>query len=41
LVDDEVEVILDGGSLNISWDKKGMAMLEGPSVEVFKGVWSN
>ena len=41
LVDDDVEVILDGGSLNISWDKKGMAMLEGPSVEVFKGVWSN
>tara|TARA_B110000438_G_scaffold201102_1_gene192625 strand:+ start:18 stop:866 length:849 start_codon:yes stop_codon:yes gene_type:complete len=41
LVDDDVEVILDGGSLNISWDLKEMAMLEGPSVEVYKGVWSN
>tara|TARA_B110000116_G_scaffold94324_1_gene82295 strand:+ start:6287 stop:7135 length:849 start_codon:yes stop_codon:yes gene_type:complete len=40
-VDDKVEVILDGGKLNISWNKENMAMLEGPSVEVFKGIWSN
>ena len=41
LVDDRVEVILDGGNLNISWDENEMAMLEGPSVEVFQGVWPN
>ena len=40
-VDDKVEVILDGGKLNISWNKENIAMLEGPSVEVFKGIWSN
>ena len=39
LVDDKVEVILDGGNLNISWDENEMAILEGPSVEVFQGVW--
>ena len=39
LVDDRVEVILDGGNLDISWDENEMAMLEGPSVEVFQGVW--
>jgi len=39
LVDDKVEVILDGGNLDISWDEKEMAILEGPSVEVFQGVW--
>jgi len=41
LVDDKVEVILDGGNLDISWDEKEMAILEGPSVEVFQGVWSD
>lgn len=40
-VDDNVEVVLDGGNLNISWDKENMALLEGPSVEVYKGIWSN
>ena len=39
LVDDDVEVILDGGNLNISWDGNDMAMLEGPSEEVFSGIW--
>lgn len=39
LVDDDVEVILDGGNLNISWDSNDMAMLEGPSEEVFSGIW--
>ena len=39
LVDDEVEVLVDGGMLKISWDESGEAFLEGPAVEVFTGVW--
>ena len=39
LVDDAVEVIVDGGVLKISWDESGEAFLEGPAVEVFTGVW--
>ena len=39
LVDDEVEVVVDGGILKISWDETGEAYLEGPAVEVFEGVW--
>ena len=39
LVDDEVEVVLDGGVLKVSWDESGEAFLEGPVVEVFEGVW--
>ena len=39
LVDDIVDVIVDGGILRISWDKAGEAFLEGPAVEVFTGVW--
>ena len=39
LVDDAVDVIVDGGVLRISWDKSGEAFLEGPAVEVFTGVW--
>lgn len=39
LVDDEVEVVVDGGVLKISWDEMGEAFLEGPAVEVFEGVW--
>ncbi len=39
LVDDEVEVVVDGGILKISWDETGEAFLEGPAVEVFEGVW--
>lgn len=39
LVDDEVEVVVDGGLLKISWDETGEAFLEGPAVEVFEGVW--
>ena len=41
LVDDAVDVILDGGVLRISWDEKGEAFLEGPAVEVFTGVWTD
>jgi diaminopimelate epimerase len=39
LVDDVVDVVVDGGVLRISWDAKGEAFLEGPAVEVFTGVW--
>ncbi|MBT5253829.1 MAG: diaminopimelate epimerase, partial [Chloroflexi bacterium] len=39
LVDDAVDVVVDGGVLKISWDEKGEAFLEGPAVEVFTGVW--
>ena len=38
-VGDEVEVLLRGGILKISWPGKGEAFLEGPAVEVFTGVW--
>lgn len=39
LVDDAVDVVVDGGVLKISWDETGEAFLEGPAVEVFEGVW--
>lgn len=39
LVDDAVDVVVDGGVLKISWDEHGEAFLEGPAVEVFEGVW--
>mgnify|MGYP001156784675 FL=1 len=39
LVNNAVEVIVDGGILKISWDEAGQAYLEGPAVEVFTGVW--
>lgn len=41
LVDDTVDVMVDGGVLRISWDETGEAYLEGPAVEVFTGVWPN
>jgi diaminopimelate epimerase len=41
LVDDEVDVVVDGGVLKISWDETGEAFLEGPAVEVYTGVWPN
>ena len=40
LVDDAVDVVVDGGVLRISWDKNDEAYLEGPAVEVFTGVWN-
>jgi len=39
LVDDVVDVVVDGGMLRISWDETGEAFLEGPAVEVFTGIW--
>jgi diaminopimelate epimerase len=38
-VDDEVEVVLDGGILKISWDDRGEAFLEGPVEGVLEGFW--
>ncbi len=40
LVDDAVDVMVDGGILRISWDERDEAYLEGPAVEVFTGVWN-
>ena len=40
LVDDAVDVVVDGGVLRISWDERDEAYLEGPAVEVFTGVWN-
>ena len=37
LVDDAVDVVVDGGVLRISWDENDEAYLEGPAVEVFHG----
>jgi diaminopimelate epimerase len=38
-VGDEVDVLLPGGTLKISWPGKGDAFLEGPAIEVFTGTW--
>ncbi len=40
LVDDAVDVVVDGGVLRISWNGNDEAFLEGPAVEVFTGVWN-
>ena len=40
MVDDAVDVVVDGGILRISWDENDEAFLEGPAVEVFTGVWN-
>ncbi len=40
LVDDVVDVVVDGGVLRISWNEQDEAYLEGPAVEVFTGVWN-
>jgi diaminopimelate epimerase len=39
LTDDSVEIQLRGGVLRVSWAGQGEALLEGPAVEVFTGVW--
>jgi diaminopimelate epimerase len=38
-VDDEVDVVLDGGILKISWNERGEAFLEGPVEAVLEGTW--
>jgi diaminopimelate epimerase len=38
-VDDEVEVLLPGGNLQVFWSGSGDAYLEGPATEVSTGGW--
>ncbi len=37
LLDDEIEVRLDGGSLTVAWDGKGGVKMTGPTARVFSG----
>ena len=37
LLDDEVQVDLPGGSLQIDWDGKGSVIMTGPTTNVFEG----
>jgi len=37
--DNEVDIILAGGSLTVSWDGVGEVLLSGPVEEVFAGEW--
>lgn len=39
LVGDNVDVVLDGGTLNVSFDEHDNAFLDGPAEAVFDGVW--
>ena len=41
LVDDRVQVVLPGGTLEIEWDGSGEVMLEGPAVKVFEAEWND
>ncbi len=41
MINDNVDVILDGGTLNISWNEMEEAFLQGPAVEVFTGTWND
>jgi len=38
-VDSEVDIILEGGTLRVSWDKVAEVFLTGPVEEVFTGEW--
>lgn len=39
LVDEEVDVNLDGGTLHISFEESGQIFCDGPAVKVFDGIW--
>lgn len=39
LIEDEVDIILPGGILTLSWDGKGEVILKGPVEDVFRGDW--
>lgn len=41
LIGDEVDIILPGGKLTLSWDGKGEVILKGPVEEVFRGDWKD
>ncbi|MCK5181768.1 MAG: diaminopimelate epimerase, partial [Dehalococcoidia bacterium] len=38
-VEPQVDIILPGGTLTVSWDKVGEVLLAGPVEEVFTGEW--
>jgi diaminopimelate epimerase len=38
-VDRQVDIILEGGTLTVSWDRVGEVLLTGPVEEVFTGEW--
>lgn len=38
-VDQHVDIILEGGTLSVSWDRVGEVLLAGPVEEVFSGEW--
>jgi diaminopimelate epimerase len=38
-VNRQVDIILDGGTLSVSWDRLGEVLLSGPVEEVFTGEW--
>jgi diaminopimelate epimerase len=38
-VDRQVDIMLPGGTLTVSWDKEGEVLLTGPVEEVFTGEW--
>jgi diaminopimelate epimerase len=38
-VNSQVDIILDGGTLAVSWDRVGEVLLSGPVEEVFTGEW--
>lgn len=38
-IDDKVDIILPGGTLNIEWDGRGEVLMSGPAEVVFTGDW--
>ena len=38
-VDEQVDIILAGGTLTVSWDMVGEVMISGAVEEVFNGEW--
>ena len=38
-VDEQVDIMLTGGTLTVSWDRVGEVLLHGPVEEVFTGEW--
>jgi len=38
-VEPQVDIILKGGTLTVSWDRVGEVLLTGPVEEVFTGEW--
>jgi len=39
LIGDNVDIMLPGGHLAISWDGVGDVYMEGSAIEVFQGEW--